>query len=658
MVGAYQILGLIGQGGGGQVFKAQHTVTKRVEAIKALSAKGHESSEQAQRFQREVQIHASLSHPNIASVHNAFWAGDDLVLVMEFVEGESLKRVLEHRRIPVRVAIHYICQALSALEYAHENKVTHRDVTPGNILVTASGQVKLTDFGVAKLKTDRGLTKSGTMVGTLYYMSPEQVRAVSEIDPRMDIYSIGAVLYEAVTGSKPFLGDSAFSIMMAHVSEEPQAPNALEPALPAGLSQIILKALAKKPEDRFQSAEELRLALEPFQDCENESGNAYVVPSASGSALMILPAQNSSSQQFGKEWRRIARIDNAGSKETRFRRLMEAAGRQLLSAFRAPAMARSAQWGSDLSATWQSLKTAHVTPRVRSLRWLAVSASVVAGAGLVVVAGSRPLSRQTPSPVVKSELHVPVQIVPEPAPMTAVPLLETAQKMDTGSDKAQLITIGLQSQPRQNRATRSSWEYKKIAAKAPAFIPEYKTVSLVTNDESLMLSPAEELDLLNAPAPPYSIVKTTSDLGDAWKQDPDGWWNFSGPDKFAMLNPVREGTVSFQVQRKKSGPIKFLGKEKSSWVAFFIDAKNHLLFELEPGQLIISEILRGTKQLKRRVPVEKDSSQVTIQLSASLARLSIGNMASLETAPDKSLIGGKFGFKGHASIKDFQLVTP
>ena len=109
----------------------------------------------------------------------------------------------------------------------------------------------------------------------------------------------------------------------------------------------------------------------------------------------------------------------------------------------------------------------------------------------------------------------------------------------------------------------------------------------------------------------YSIIETTSDLGATWKQDPDGWRNFLGRDKFALLNPVPQGTITFQVQRKKSGPIKFLGKEKSSWVAFFIDAKNHLLFELEAGQLISSEILGGTKQVKSRLPIEKDSSQVT-----------------------------------------------
>jgi hypothetical protein len=370
---------------------------------------------------------------------------------------------------------------------------------------------------------------------------------------------------------------------------------------------------------------------------------------------MTVQPEDSPMEQSSKECRSSARIDIAGSThaspDSLFKRLTETAGMLFLSAFRVPTTARSVQWGSDFSATWSRLTTPSVTmPRIQSPRWFAVTASVLAFAGLVVT-DNRPLTRHTPPGSISLNSQNPDVVLD-------LPLLETAQKVNTHSDRAPSITISAQSQPRKDRAKQLSPEHKKVAAKVRDSVPENRTLSLATNDEAgLTLSPGEDLDWLKTPTP-YSIIKTTGDLGVSWKQDPEGWWNFLGPDKFALLNPIHEGTVTFQVKRKKNGPIKFLGKEKSSWVAFFIDAKNHLLFELEAGQLVSSEILGGTKQVKSRLPIEKDSSQVTIQLSASRARLSIGNTASLETIPDKSLIGGKFGFKGHASIKDFQLLTP
>src|SRR5712691_7576213 len=261
IVGEYKIVGLIGSGGSGRVFKVEHIITKRIEAIKILSGRP-EARGQAQRFLREIQIQASLSHPNIASVHNAFWAGDDLVMSMELVEGESLKQILERGRLPVDTALDYAGQALSALEYAHAHQVTHRDITPGNMIVTASGAVKLTDFGLAKSPGDTRLTQTGDVIGSLYYMSPEQVCAEPDLDLRSDVYSMGAVLYEMVTGAKPFDGNSAFAIMSAHVGQDPPPPISVDPSLPLPLSEIILRALAKDAADRFQSAAEFRLALE------------------------------------------------------------------------------------------------------------------------------------------------------------------------------------------------------------------------------------------------------------------------------------------------------------------------------------------------------------------------------------------------------------
>ncbi len=260
-VGAYKIVELIGAGGAGQVFKVEHVVTRRIEAMKILSGR-QTAPEQAPRFLREIQVQASLSHPNIASVHNAFWEGEELVMVMELVEGEPLKRILERGGLPLTAALDYARQALAALEYAHAHQVTHRDITPGNILITAEGRVKLTDFGLAKSPTDLRLTQTGAVLGSLYYMSPEQVRAEPGVDSRADIYSLGAVLYEMAAGVKPFYGDSAFALMSAQVGSEPLSPASILAEIPPGLSEIILKALAKDPAQRFQSAGEFRAALE------------------------------------------------------------------------------------------------------------------------------------------------------------------------------------------------------------------------------------------------------------------------------------------------------------------------------------------------------------------------------------------------------------
>jgi tRNA A-37 threonylcarbamoyl transferase component Bud32 len=262
IVGAYKIVRSIGSGGAGEVFKAEHVITRRIEAIKVLSASRQRSPIPAQRFLREIQIQASLSHPNIASVYTAFWAGDNPVMAMEFVEGDSLRRILQRGRLALGTGLDYARQSLSALAYAHAHGVIHRDISPSNILIARGGRVKLTDFGLAKSAADVRLTQTGAVLGSLYYMSPEQVRASPHVDSRADIYSMGAVLYEIVTGAKACDGDSAFTIMSAQVGHDPRPPIQIEPALPPGLSEIIMKAIAKEPSSRYQSASDFLDALD------------------------------------------------------------------------------------------------------------------------------------------------------------------------------------------------------------------------------------------------------------------------------------------------------------------------------------------------------------------------------------------------------------
>src|SRR5262249_32416050 len=199
-IGPYRVIEELGRGGMGRVYKVEHTVTQRLEAMKILEGGRPEAADQAARSLREIQLQASLDHPNIASVHNAFWEGEDLILVMELIEGSSLRRVLENGRLPLALALDYGCQALSALSYAHAHGIIHRDVSPGNMMVSSTGVLKLTDFGLARRPADPRLSNSGAPLGSLYYMAPEQVRGSAADDVRSDLYSLGAVLYELTTG--------------------------------------------------------------------------------------------------------------------------------------------------------------------------------------------------------------------------------------------------------------------------------------------------------------------------------------------------------------------------------------------------------------------------------------------------------------------------
>jgi serine/threonine protein kinase len=260
-VGPYRILEELGRGAAGRVFKVEHNITQRLEAMKVLERGRPDAPELAERSLREIRLQARMDHPNIAAIHNAFWAGEDLVLVMELIEGCSLRRLLEAGRIPLPAAIDYACQALSALAYAHARGVIHRDISPSNMIVGSDGPLKLSDFGLAKGPADVRVSQNGAPLGSLYYMSPEQVRGLSQVDARSDIYSLGAVLYELVTGRKPFDGESAYSIMVEQVEKQPAPPIEVEPGLPEPLNDIILRALEKDPSRRFSSADEFRELL-------------------------------------------------------------------------------------------------------------------------------------------------------------------------------------------------------------------------------------------------------------------------------------------------------------------------------------------------------------------------------------------------------------
>jgi serine/threonine-protein kinase len=263
MIGDYRVVGLIGAGGMGRIFKVQNIITDRVEAMKILLPDLRQDTELAERFMREIRVQASLQHPNIASLHTARREGNQLLMFMEFVEGATLDALLRPGPPAVGQGVHYIIQILDALIYAHSCGVVHRDIKPANIMVMSNGVVKLLDFGIARAAANEHLTGTGVAVGSLAYMSPEQVTG-APVDARSDIYSVGVCLYEVTTGVRPIRGASSYDVMKAHLHQAPQHPRELRPALPAQIEDAILKAMAKAPADRFQSAEQFRTVLEPF----------------------------------------------------------------------------------------------------------------------------------------------------------------------------------------------------------------------------------------------------------------------------------------------------------------------------------------------------------------------------------------------------------
>jgi eukaryotic-like serine/threonine-protein kinase len=258
--GDYEILGVLGAGGMGKVYKVRNVISDRIEAMKVLLANLAGQKELADRFLREIKLLAALNHPNIASLHSALMLDNQLVMLMEYVDGVTLASRLQSGPIPPADAINYSEQILSALGYAHKMNVIHRDVKPSNMMLTPQGVVKLMDFGIARPNNDVGMTLTGTTLGSLNYMSPEQVRG-SEVDARSDLYSFGVSLYEMVTGQLPFQGNSNYSVMSAHIQQVPPPPINLQPDLPKGMNEIILMSMAKDPKDRFQSADAFANAL-------------------------------------------------------------------------------------------------------------------------------------------------------------------------------------------------------------------------------------------------------------------------------------------------------------------------------------------------------------------------------------------------------------
>jgi serine/threonine protein kinase len=263
VLGTYELVDVLGQGGMSVVFKAKHKMTDQEVALKILPPELAAHSQVKSRFLEEAKALAALDHPNIVHLYNFGQENGSFVLAMQFVQGKTWERlILENKRLDWKVSCRITIDVLKALEYAHGRGVIHRDMKPSNVLVRAhDAAATVMDFGIAKMAQSTRLTATGQTMGTVRYMSPEQVRG-QEVDLRTDLYSLGATLYESLVGDTPFDGQTHFEIMTKHLSEIPKRPSTHGVDLPPEVEDVLMRSLAKKVEDRFEAARDMRKQLE------------------------------------------------------------------------------------------------------------------------------------------------------------------------------------------------------------------------------------------------------------------------------------------------------------------------------------------------------------------------------------------------------------
>ncbi|NOT60409.1 MAG: serine/threonine protein kinase [Acidobacteria bacterium] len=260
-IGNYQIETLIGEGGMGTVFKGRDVLLEREVALKVLRPELARQPQLVERFRHEAITLARLDHPYVARLHALLPHGTDFVMVMEFVRGETLEALLRrHGALTLSQSLRLFSQVLEGIAHAHQLGIVHRDLKPANLMLTDGGTIKVMDFGIARLLGKARQTRTGRIVGTLEYMAPEHVRG-QETDARSDIYALGVVLYELLTGRVPFRSDSEYDLMHAHLEEPPPPPRRFAQHVPPAIEHLILRALAKDPADRFQTALDLHAAL-------------------------------------------------------------------------------------------------------------------------------------------------------------------------------------------------------------------------------------------------------------------------------------------------------------------------------------------------------------------------------------------------------------
>ncbi|MBW7459196.1 Stk1 family PASTA domain-containing Ser/Thr kinase, partial [Paenibacillus sepulcri] len=260
--GRYEIITRIGGGGMALVYKAHDILLNRKVAVKILRQQFVHDEEFIRRFRREAQSAGALSHPNVVSIYDVGQEDETHYIVMEYVEGHNLNEIIQERApLQPEEAVRIAIQICDALEHAHHNQIIHRDIKPHNILIGKNGRVKVTDFGIARAVTSSTITQTGSVLGSVHYFSPEHAKGISTGE-KSDLYSLGIVLYQMLTGKLPFLGESPISVALKHLQETFEEPRVVNPYIPQSVENVILRAMRKNPSERYNSADEMLRDLE------------------------------------------------------------------------------------------------------------------------------------------------------------------------------------------------------------------------------------------------------------------------------------------------------------------------------------------------------------------------------------------------------------
>ncbi|MBP5363361.1 MAG: Stk1 family PASTA domain-containing Ser/Thr kinase [Ruminococcus sp.] len=274
--GRYEITELIGVGGMAEVYKGIDVIDNKAVAIKILKKEYAENEEFLRRFRNESKAVAVLSHPNIVKIYDMGFSDKLQYIVMEYIDGITLKEYIEEEKVLTwKDTVHFVIQILRALQHAHDKGIVHRDIKPQNIMMFSDGTIKVMDFGIAKFAREEGKTATDQAIGSVHYISPEQASG-SVTDAKSDIYSVGAMMYEMLTGKKPFDSDNPVAIAVMHMHDIPERPRAINPDIPDGLEEVVLKAMEKAPEDRYQTTADMIADIEKFKADPSTTFGYYV----------------------------------------------------------------------------------------------------------------------------------------------------------------------------------------------------------------------------------------------------------------------------------------------------------------------------------------------------------------------------------------------
>lgn len=288
--GRYEVEQRIGGGGMAVVYKAHDNLLNRTVALKILRSQFGHDDDFIGRFRREAQAAASLSHPNVVNVYDVGEEDDIQYIVMEYIEGLTLKELITQKgKLDLEQAVHIAIQICDALEHAHHNHIIHRDIKPHNILIGSRGRVKVTDFGIARAVTSATITHTGSVIGSVHYFSPEQARGGISGE-KSDLYSLGIVMYEMLTGQVPFSGDSPISVALKHLQENIKPPREINPEIPQSIENVIMRALVKDPLHRYQSAKDMQRDLRTCLNPERLHEPPIVIEQDEDEATRVIPA--------------------------------------------------------------------------------------------------------------------------------------------------------------------------------------------------------------------------------------------------------------------------------------------------------------------------------------------------------------------------------